>query len=96
MTEREKGKVYTCPVCGMHGFAWDGLVDIWRCHDPGPCRYAEQHKDPVDDQLQTLFRAVRYLVQSMPPPLEAGFARNKEQYKLVMDLDAIIALRERE
>ena len=84
MSERNKGQIYNCPVCERHGFAWDKA--IWLCHYPS-CGHTEKHRDPKDEQVQTLFKALRYLVANTPDRGIRG-----EQSKLLTELTEVIEL----
>lgn len=44
MSTRDKGKVYNCPICGRHVFAWDGRAKVWMCHWQS-CSHTRKHSD---------------------------------------------------
>jgi len=70
-----------CPKCAQ---VWDTATRA--------AEYKFGTETPTsDDQVRAMFRAVRYLVKHIQPPLEAGFVRT-EQHQLVKELDAIIKL----
>ncbi len=86
MSEREKGKIYLCPICSKFGFAWDGRAKVWMCHWPS-CSHTRKHVEPIEDQLVTMFKVLRYLVVNTPDRGILG-----EQAELMKELTEIIHL----
>lgn len=86
MSERDKGQVYNCPICGKHGFEWDGRAKVWTCPWHA-CNHTRKHVEPIEDQLVTMFKVLRYLVVNTPDRGIQG-----EQSKLLGELTEIIEL----